>query len=45
MFLICCVKDGRTFIHSFRPKTLEAALRIGHELTRDFVADYFKVIK
>ena len=43
MFRIIYVKDGRTHIHDYKPPTKEQALGVGHELTRDFVADFFKV--
>ena len=42
-YRIVCIKDGRTFTHSHRPDTRDAALSVGHELTRDKVADFFRV--
>jgi hypothetical protein len=49
-FVILCykLKNGQpnvyeNWVHSYRPDTLEEALRVGHELTRDFVADSFRV--
>lgn len=29
--------------HDYKPSTLEEALKIGHELTRDYVCDAFRV--
>lgn len=43
MWQIVYIKDGKIHIHDFKPATRDAAFGVGHELTRDFVADFFKV--
>lgn len=43
VFLVVYVKDGKQFIWDYKPSTLDEALRVGHELTRDYVADFFRV--
>lgn len=47
MFVILYMPQGRGQLvaHSYQPKTLAEALGVGHELTRDGVADSFKVIR
>lgn len=43
MFIVEYIKDGQEFMHDYKPGTKEEALGVGHELTRDGVADYFRV--
>lgn len=45
VFQIVYSKDGVIFIHYYAPHDLGQALMIGHELTRDYVADFFKIIR
>ena len=42
-YRIVCIKGSRTFTWPHQPATREAALSVGHELTRDKVADFFRV--
>ena len=42
-YRIVCIKGSRTFTWKYQPATREAALSVGHELTRDKVADFFRV--
>ena len=42
-YRVVCIKGGRTFTWGHCPDTREAALSVGHELTRDKVADFFRV--
>lgn len=45
-FLIVCYKaDGSNWVHDHAPNTLASALGVGHELTRDYVCQSFKVIR
>lgn len=49
-FLVICYKvlaDNTvdSWTHDYAPPTLDEALHVGHELTRDFVADGFKVTR
>lgn len=36
---------GKTQTHSYRAPTASEALAIGHELCRDFVASWFRIVK
>jgi hypothetical protein len=50
-FMVCgfnISNDGKRLdmvCHDYRPNTLEEALKVGHELTRDYVYIAFKVIR
>lgn len=44
MWLIIYIdENGVTTHHNFRPSTKEEALTIGYELTRDNVAQFFRI--
>jgi hypothetical protein len=46
MFAIIYIDSrGKQVVHDYRPTTRAEALGVGHELTRDFVAQFFKVIR
>jgi hypothetical protein len=38
-------KDAVIKEHTYCPDTKEEALNVGHELVRNFVMDYFKVVR
>lgn len=45
MFKVVYVKDGKVFIHPTKFESQFGALSCGHEMTRDYVADFFKVVR
>lgn len=44
-FMVVFLKGERREIWPTRFDTLQAALACGHELTRDYVADFFKIVR
>ncbi len=45
-FLVVCYSlDGSRWVHNHASTTKEEALGVGHELTRDYVCESFKVIR
>lgn len=42
-YFITYLKNGREYVHNHAPDNRDEALRMGQELVRDFVADFFRI--
>jgi len=44
-FMVLYTRYGKEHLHDYEPNDRDEALRVGDELTRDGVADFFRVVR